>query len=380
MSNVRAALRRRIDEMVALTAELVSAESPSNDPNLLGAAADLLAERAERLLEVPATRLDAHDTPALTWTLPPVRCESRPVVLLAHLDTVWPAGTLARWPFAVDGDRATGPGVFDMKAGLVQGLFAMAALVAADLDRPPVTLLVTSDEEVGSPSGRKVIEDAAREAAAVLVIEPSVSGRLKVARKGVSNYDLHFTGRAAHAGLEPETGINALDAAAEVVLALRDLAAPERGTTVTPTLASAGTTRNTVPALASVAVDVRAATIAEQDRVDAAVRSLQPRNGATLRVDGGVNRPPMEEQTSAGLLELAQRAAARCGLDPLSTAQVGGGSDGNLTAALGIPTLDGLGAVGAGAHAEGEYVLLSTMPERAALVAELIVEIGRNMR
>jgi glutamate carboxypeptidase len=380
MTDFLTALRSRTDDMVQLTAELVSAESPSNDPDLLGAAADLLAARGERLLGVPPKRLDAHDTPVLTWSAPSVRCESRPVVLLAHLDTVWPAGTLARWPFEVDGDRATGPGVFDMKAGLVQGMFALAALIETDVDRPPVVLLVTSDEEVGSPSGREVIEDVAREAAAVLVLEASADGRLKIARKGVSNYDLHLTGRAAHAGLEPERGINALEAAAEVVLEVRDLAAPEQGTTVTPTMASAGTTRNTVPAFASVAVDVRAATIAEQDRVDVAMQSLQPRNGAVLRVDGGVNRPPMEERSSAQLLELARRAAARCGLGPLGTARVGGGSDGNLTAALGVPTLDGLGAVGAGAHAEGEYVLVSTMPERAALLAELIVEIGRNVQ
>jgi glutamate carboxypeptidase len=267
-----------------------------------------------------------------------------------------------------------------MKAGLVQGLFALSALIETGAERPPVVLLVTSDEEIGSPAGREPIEDVARDAAAVLVIEPSADGRIKIARKGVSNYDLQVTGRSAHAGLEPEKGINALVAAARMVLDVADVAAPELGTTVTPTLASAGTTRNTVPSAATVALDVRAATVAEQQRVDDAVRAIRPHNGATLTVEGGINRPPLEEGSGAHLLELAQRAAGTCGLPPLETAKVGGGSDGNLTAALGVPTLDGLGAVGAGAHAEGEYVLVPAMPERAALLAALIVEIGKDLR
>lgn len=379
MSEVTAWLRERVDAMVELTGELVSAESPSSDTHALAAASSLLTERANDLLGVQPVRLGTEEAPALTWTLPAVRSGSRPVVLLAHLDTVWATGTLARWPFTVEGDRATGPGAFDMKAGLVQGLFALAALAEADADRPPVVLVVTTDEEIGSPVGRQVVEDAARDAAAVLVLEPSVDGRLKVARKGVSNYDLHVTGRSAHAGLEPERGVNALLAAARLTLAVADLAAPEVGTTVTPTLASAGTTRNTVPAAAAIAFDVRATTVAEQQRVDAAIRAVQPDLGATLTVDGGPNRPPMEESSAAALLPLLQRAAERCGLPPLETATVGGGSDGNFTAAMGVPTLDGLGAVGAGAHAEGEHVVVSAMPERAALLAELVVEIGRSL-
>jgi glutamate carboxypeptidase len=293
---------------------------------------------------------------------------------------VWPAGTIDRWPFSVDGNRATGPGAFDMKAGLVQALFALAALGATDLARPPVVLVVTADEEIGSPAGRAVVESVARNASAVLVLEASESGRLKVARKGVSNYDLFVTGRAAHAGLEPEKGVNALVAAARLIVELERLGAPQLGTTVTPTTATAGTTRNTVPAAASVALDVRAATTAEQQRVDDAVRALHPDGGAGLTVEGGVNRPPMEETSSAELMALARRAAERCGLGPLGSARVGGGSDGNFTAALGVRTLDGLGAVGAGAHAEGEYVDVPSMPERAALLAELILEIGRELR
>jgi glutamate carboxypeptidase len=373
-----ARLGARLQEMLALLEALVSSESPSSDARLLAATADLLADRGAALLGSAPTRADAAGTPVLSWELPAVRSSSPPVVVLAHLDTVWPAGTLQRWPFRVEDDRATGPGVFDMKAGLVQALFALSALLSADVDRPPVQLLVTSDEEVGSPAGRAVIESRARGAAAALVVEASDEGRLKVARKGVSNYDLHVGGRAAHAGLEPEKGVNALVAAAGLVLELQRLAAPELGTTITPTTAVAGTTRNTVPATAVVTVDVRAASMAEQRRVDDALHGLRPTGGATLTVAGGINRPPLEEQQSAALLAAAQAAAERCGLPPLRTARVGGGSDGNLTAAIGVPTLDGLGAVGAGAHAEGEYALVSSMPERAALLAVLIVEIGRR--
>lgn len=379
MSDLGAWLQTRVDEMVELTGDLVSVESPSDDLAALVEAADLLVQRVDRLLGVSARRLDAGASPALSWTLPAVRCDRPPVVLLTHLDTVWPLGTLADWPFTVDDGVATGPGVFDMKAGLVQGLFAMAALAEADVDRPPVVLVVTTDEEVGSPGGRQVVEEAAREAAAVLVLEASVDGRVKVARAGVSNYDLNVVGRAAHAGLEPEKGINALLVAARLALEVADLAAPDAGTTVTATLARAGTTRNTVPATAKVAFDVRARTIAEQERVDSAIRAVRPDLGARLTVDGGPNRPPMEAQSSTSLMTLAQRAAERCGLPPLGTAAVGGGSDGNFTAAMGVPTLDGLGAVGGGAHAAGEHVVVASMPERAALVAELIVEIGRSV-
>jgi glutamate carboxypeptidase len=373
-------LEARVGDMVELLGALVSSESPSNDPTLLATTAALIAERGSSLLGVKPERIAGPGAPALSWSLPGVRCGRRPVLVLAHLDTVWPAGTIGRWPFSVDGDRATGPGAFDMKAGLVQALFALAELGETDLDRPAVVVLVTSDEEIGSPSGRDIIEAVARDVSAVLVLEPSETGRLKVARKGVSNYDLHVAGRSAHAGLEPEKGVNALVAAAGLVLAVEALADPELGTTVTPTTATAGTTRNTVPATASVALDVRAATIAEQQRVDDGIRAMRCDNGAALTIEGGVNRPPLEEESSAQLLALAHRAAERCGLGAIDVARVGGGSDGNLTAAMGVPTLDGLGAVGAGAHAEGEYVLVSSMPERAALLAALIVEIGRELR
>jgi glutamate carboxypeptidase len=378
LASLAAGLTTQQDAMVSMLDILVSSESPSDDPGLLAATTDLVADLGERLLGSPAERVATSGVPALRWDLPGVGCAAGPVLLLAHLDTVWPAGTLDRWPFSVSGDRATGPGAFDMKAGLVQALFALAALARTGLPHPPVVLVVTADEEVGSPAGRSVIEASAQGASAALVLEASADGALKVARKGVGNYRLHVSGRAAHAGLEPEKGVNALVAAAHLVLALEDIADPGAGTTVTPTLARAGSAQNTVPATAEVALDVRATTVAEQERVDHALRNLGLPGGATLRVEGGINRPPLEEQAASELFAVAQRAARRCGLPSLTSARVGGGSDGNFTAAMGVPTLDGLGAVGAGAHAEGEYVVTNAMPQRAALLAALIVELSRR--
>lgn len=264
-----------------------------------------------------------------------------------------------------------------MKAGIVQALFALADLVEAGFDHPPVVLLITADEEIGSPAGRTLVEAAAEGAGSVLVLEASADGGLlKTARKGVGNYRLHVTGRAAHAGLEPEKGSNALVALSRLILALDDVARPAVGTSVTPTLARAGSAQNTVPAEAWVAIDVRATTATEQQRVDTTLRGLSAPEDITVRFEGGMNRPPLEERMALDLFELAERAARRLGFPALLSAHVGGGSDGNFTAALGVPTLDGLGAVGGGAHAEGEYVLVTTMPQRAALLAGLIVELG----
>ncbi len=364
-------------DMVDLLGALVSSESPSGDPRLLATTAELLARAGERLLGSAPARVGTPTHPALRWDLAPVGSEAPPVVLLAHLDTVWPAGTVDRWPFVVADGRATGPGAFDMKAGIVQALYALAYLLEAQVDRPPVVLLVTADEEIGSPDGRALVEAAAQHAGSVLVLEASADGGLlKTGRKGVGNYRVCVTGRAAHAGLEPEKGSNALVALSHLVLALNDLARPELGSTVTPTVAQAGTAQNTVPAEAWVAVDVRAVTLAEQQRIDDALHRLSAPPGTTVRVEGGINRPPLEDRMAQGLFQLAQRAAQRLGLPALSSAHVGGGSDGNFTAALGVRTLDGLGAVGGGAHAEGEHVLVTALPERAALLAGLIVELG----
>jgi glutamate carboxypeptidase len=345
-------------------AELVACESPSDDLAAVARCADVVADAGRRRLGLAAERVDIDGRVHLRWQIGTPR-----VVLLGHLDTVWPIGTVARWPFTVDGDTMTGPGVFDMKAGLVQ-LFAAAETLP---DRDGVAIVVTSDEEIGSTSGQALIEETCRDATAVLVLEPSADGALKIARKGVGMFRIDVLGRAAHAGLEPHNGINASVEAAHVILAAADLARAGVGTTVTPTVVSGGTTVNTVPAHASVAIDVRAETVAEMQRVEQALESLSPRlPGAALKLVTRSFRQPLERSMSAELFARAQRLAAGAGLDGLDGVAVGGGSDGNITAGLGIATLDGLGAVGGNAHAEGEWASVSAMPERAALVAALV--------
>jgi glutamate carboxypeptidase len=247
----------------------------------------------------------------------------------------------------------------------------------AAANRTGVTLLVTGDEEIGSPSSRTLVESEARSAEAVLVLEAAApGGALKTERKGVSLYQVRATGRAAHAGLEPERGVNATVELAHQVLAVTALADPDLGTTVTPTLLAAGNTTNTVPAAGEFAVDVRVRDAAEQQRVDVAMRALRPvSRGAGLAVLGGPNRPPLPAASSEWLFARAAALAADLGLPALTRAAVGGGSDGNLTAGVGTPTLDGLGAVGGGAHADDEHVLLAELPGRLALVRALIADL-----
>ena len=355
------------DDMLADLEALVAVESSSDDLAATGACANHVTALARRLLDAEAERCEVAGRVHLRWTF------GRPrVLLLGHFDTVWPTGTAARWPFEVSDGRATGPGAFDMKAGIVQGFYALRALDSLD----GVAVLLTSDEEIGSPTSRELIEQTAAGLDATLVLEPSAGGHLKTARKGTSDYTLHVTGRASHAGLEPEKGVNAAVELAHQILALLPLARPDAGTTVTPTVVAGGTVLNVVPAAASVRVDVRAFTQDEQERVDRALRGLTPvLPGAALHLEGGINRPSLPEAASADLFARAQRLNAELGLPPLGSATVGGGSDGNFTAGLGVPTLDGLGAVGDGAHAEGEHVVVDTVPERAALVAALVADL-----
>jgi glutamate carboxypeptidase len=362
------ALRDRTPLLVEQLEALVAIESPSLDLAATARAAEAANGLVESLLGSRGEVLDDGGRVHLRWS----GGGAARVALVMHVDTVWPMGTAARWPFDVADGRATGPGAFDMKAGLVQGLHALSVLP----DLTGVRVLITTDEEVGSPTSRALIEETVRGAAAALVLEPSAAGALKSARKGVSMYELVVTGRAAHAGLEPEKGVNAGLELAHQLLTLESVADAPAGTTVTPTLLSAGTTTNTVPAKATVAIDVRAMTEAEQSRVDQVLRGLRPvLPGAGLELLGGPNRPPLQPTASAELLTRARRLAEELGLPPLLDVAVGGGSDGNFTAGVGVPTLDGLGAVGDGAHAEGEYVVVSAMPERAALVAALVADL-----
>lgn len=364
-------LRDRTPAMLEHLRALVEAESPSSDRTATAACADVVRSIGDGLLGAEAELVAVDGRTHVLWRIG----GATRVLLVGHLDTVWPAGTIDRWPFAVEGDHATGPGAFDMKSGIVQGLHALSTLN----DLNGVTVLFTADEELGSPSSSALIEDLARTARAALILEPGSGGALKTGRKGVSMYSIAIEGRAAHAGLEPEKGASALEELAHQIFALRAMEDPVAGTTVTPTLAQAGTAVNVVPATASVEVDVRALTIAEQQRVHELMQKLEPQTpGTTVRVEGEPNRPPLEEARSASLFARAARIAEELGFASLRGVTVGGASDGNLTAAAGCPTLDGLGGVGAGAHAEGEHVVVSEMASRAALVASLVDELLRE--
>ncbi|MDP9867688.1 MULTISPECIES: M20/M25/M40 family metallo-hydrolase [Streptosporangium] len=366
-----------LDVMLGDLEELVVCESFSADHEAVARSARVVADQGLRRLGARPETIEIGGVAHLRWSFGTPR-----VLLVGHHDTVWPIGTLATHPWSLVDGIARGPGVFDMKAGLVQIFHALAALPSLD----GVCVLVTGDEEVGSPTSRTLIEESARGCAATFVLEASADGgALKTARKGTSNYTVTVHGRAAHAGLEPEKGANAAIELAHQILAVsriadrvNDGAAPAGPdglgpATVTPTVLSGGTTVNTVPALAAVEVDVRVPTLVAQNRVDELMRALYPRlAGTRLEVGGGPERSPLEEASSARLFELACRIAKDLGMEPLRGAAVGGASDGNFTAGVGCPTLDGLGAVGGGAHAAHEHVVVAEMPGRTALLTGLV--------
>jgi len=358
------------ERMVQRLAALTGHETPSGHRPGLEPLYDLLEAWAPAGLGTPR-RIVSGDVPHLYWPAP--ESAGAPVLVLCHADTVWPVGTLAERPFRREGDRITGPGVFDMKAGLVIAMDALARVRAP----ARVSMLVTGDEEAGSLTSRELIEEAARGCSAVLVLEPGEGDAAKTARKGAAFYRISFRGRAAHAGLEPEKGVNALVELAHQVLGVGALADPQLGTTVTPTVAHAGTTTNVVPGAAELCVDVRAWSTDELRRVDRALTQLSPRSADVgVTVDGGVNRYALEEAQSAQLLALARSVAAARGLPDVGSARVGGASDGNFTAALGIPTLDGIGARGDGAHAVHEWVDAGCLVPRSLLLAGLIDALG----
>ncbi len=312
-----------------------------------------------------------------------VRAEWRPrgnratpqILVLGHLDTVYNAGTITRMPFRVSRGRAWGPGTFDMKGGLVFALYAMDALAAAGcLPEKRVVFLWTSDEEIGSESSRAAIEREARRSDAVLVLEPAagLDGRVKTGRKGVGEIELIATGRAAHAGLNPEDGINAIEEIALQIARISRWNQPRRGITVNAGVIEGGTRTNVIPERARVLVDLRAARGEDTRALERKFRALRPiLPGAKLEIRGGFNRPPMERKMSAALYAKARALSKEMGIT-LGEAFVGGGSDGNFTAALGVPTLDGLGAVGEGAHSPRENIVVRALAERAALLARLI--------
>jgi glutamate carboxypeptidase len=351
---------------------LVEAESPTGDVQAIERVAELVEAEARAaggvVKRVAAPGLGAHLVARF-----PGREGLEPVLILGHMDTVHPIGAFGEHAFVVEGDVARGPGSYDMKAGLAVALEALAELQGEGGARRPVTLLVTCDEEIGSGTSRPLIERLARASVAVLVPEPPLpNGGAKTARKGVGAYELRVHGRAAHAGIEPEKGISATAELAHQILRILDVARPEIGTTLNIGRVQGGSAGNVVAAEAWAEIDARFAVRDEAERVDAALGALTPVIGARLELSGGVNRPPLER--TDGVVALYRRAAdvAHALGFELPEGGTGGGSDGCFTAAAGVPTLDGIGVRGAGAHTLDEHVLVSDLPRRVALLRGLL--------
>lgn len=375
---VRDWLAAHREEMVADLAEYTSQESASDDIEALDACLTWVRHWLDGALGAPADeeirpRAEAGDLMVRRYP----GTGARPVLLLGHYDTVWPTGTLAHWPFRRDGDRITGPGVFDMKAGLVQAVWALKALDALGLARPACTLLLNGDEETGSLASSDAIVAEARESRAALVFEAAADGAVKTARKGVGLFTVTVTGQEAHAGLDPEAGASATEELAHQILRLAALRDPAAGTSLNTGVIEGGTRSNVTAGRATARLDVRVATAAEQERIGAALAALRPVDPRTaVEVSGGWNRPVFERTAPvAELADLARRCAAPLGLD-LREAAVGGASDGNFVVAAGVPVLDGVGAVGSGAHARSENTSVNGMVERAALTATVLAALA----
>jgi glutamate carboxypeptidase len=362
-------------EIVELLGEFVRRESPSRDKAALDVLGTLLAER---LMDLGASVENVPNAVGGDHVLGrfPRKSDLRPALVLGHFDTVWPRGTLERLPFRVDEEgRAFGPGVFDMKASLAILLAVIKQLRKSwELLPRPIWVLLTSDEEIGSPTSRGLIEKLASQSAYALVLEPALAdGGLKTSRKGVGRFRLEVEGKAAHAGVAPQDGRSAIVGLARQILKLETLQDLAAGTTINVGVIEGGTTPNVVPALASAEIDVRVASQAEESRIVSAFRSLASgMEGIRLKMTGSFNRPPMERTPAvSALFEQALEIGRRLNLE-LTEGSSGGGSDGNFTAAMGVPTLDGLGARGGGAHADDEHVIVASLHERAELLSGLL--------
>jgi glutamate carboxypeptidase len=377
MKQLQRELRRHERGLVRMLGQFVRCESPSHQKAAVDRLGKLVASEWRRRganVNVLGAKTRGDSVRAEIWL-----GEGRPqgqIMVLGHLDTVYPLGTLATMPFRVEGGRAFGPGTFDMKAGLVLALGAIDALQALRL-RPNKRLVFfwNSDEEIGSYSSRAQIEREARRSDAVLVLEPAAGadGRLKTGRKGIGTAEIIVTGRSAHAGLDPGAGINAVLELALQIVRLKDLNNSRRGIAVQATVIAGGTVSNVVPHHARAELDIRFTHLADAPKIERQLRALGPiLPGARVDVRGGINRPPLERTPAvAALFHHAQKLMRELG-QTLDETSVGGGSDGNFTAALGVPTLDGLGATGNGAHSAVEHVIVHSLPERAALLAGLL--------
>jgi glutamate carboxypeptidase len=372
-------LKPQLPQMLATLRAFVEVESPSLEKAAANACCGIIAEewrkRGVNVERIPQKERGDH----LRITYWPSK--ARPagqLLVLGHYDTVYSSGTLRQMPFRVSAGKAYGPGIFDMKAGIVQALFALQALQESNTNlRKRLVFLWTSDEEIGSESSRKLLEAEARRCDAVFVLEPSFGprGLLKTARKGVGQAELIVHGRASHAGLAPQEGINAIHELAQQLARIEKWNDHRRGVTINAGIIEGGTRTNVIPESARAVLDLRALRVSDMRSLEGRLRDLLPfQSGARLEVTGGFDRPPLERKMSASLFVRAQLLAKQMNL-ALDECTVGGGSDGNFTAALGIPTLDGLGAVGDGAHSSHEHTLVNCMPVRAAILAALLFSI-----
>ena len=354
----------RIAPMLQDLESLVRCESPSEDLSACKKVVQLANEIATRELGTAAEILEVNGRPVFWWG------DKNPkVVLLCHLDTVWPIGSFNPiWQ--IDGDVLRGPGTFDMKVGFIQALYALKDIQGS------VALIATTDEEIGSHSSKELIMQVSKTADAVLVLEASLDGKVKTGRKGTAMYVVKAVGLASHAGLEPEKGINATVEIAAQILKLKELENSEFGTTVVPTMLKGGTTANTIPAEATLEIDARSFSQSDLERVDRAIQSLTAITpGAQIEITGGLNRPVLEPTSCKELYEIAEKVAKSIGMAPLGSAEVGGASDGNFAAAAGARVLDGLGAIGGGAHAVNEWASIKAIEERKNFLNAFIKEL-----
>jgi glutamate carboxypeptidase len=371
-----ALLRPQLPQMLSTLRELTEIESPSLEKEAADRCSRFLAGEWLRRKAVVSVISQKHrgDHLRITW-FPKSSRPAAQILVLGHYDTVYPSGTLAKMPFRISGGKVHGPGTFDMKAGIVQALFALQALQQSRIPLlKRIVFLWTSDEEIGSESSRTLLETEAKHSEAVFVLEPSLGprGLMKTSRKGVGEVQLTAHGCSSHAGLAPEKGINAIHELAAQIARIEKWNNLRRGVTINADIISGGTRANVIAEHAKAILDLRAWHSRDMQSLEKRLHSLKPiHRGAKLQITGGFDRPPLERKHSAALFARAKSLASQMGLT-LGEAAAGGGSDGSFTAALGVPTLDGLGAVGDGAHASHEHVVAKTMPQRAALLAALL--------
>lgn len=364
------------NEILAFIKALCEIESPSFDAAGSRAVSALLESEAGKLNSVDSIE-KSHVADCGEHLIIRAFSDSteKPILLLGHTDTVHPLGSLADRPFRIEGDRVYAPGIFDMKTGAALTIEILRAFDELNLKSPrPITILLSCDEEVGSPTGRAIVEREAANAAFCLVLEPSANGRVKTGRKGTGMFNLIAHGVPAHAGLEPERGASAILELARQIPAVHALNDLKIGTTANVCTIAGGTTSNVIPEFAECSIDVRFTSMTEAERIETAIRSLKSNDErVSLELTGGINRPPLERTAKVlELFETAKKIAASFDYE-LGETQVGGASDGNFVAAMGVPVLDGLGAAGDGAHTHHEYILQSDIPKRAALVAQLVL-------